>query len=103
MTRKLIYISTIFLAGLSACDDKICPPTEKQKIFISSVNSKLNDKLTIEHVPCYSDYIYVYLKTDYDKNLIDSLENAYKQTISFAEFLVHDKSGKLIRGNTGSM
>ncbi len=47
--------------------------------------------------------MYIYLKTDYDKNLIDSLENAYKQTISFAEFLVHDQNGKLIRGNTGSM
>lgn len=74
-----------------------------KKTFINSVNTKLQAKLTIEHVPCYYDYMYVYLKDDYDKNLIDSLENVYRQAISFAEFLVYDKSGKRIRGNTGSM
>jgi hypothetical protein len=91
------------MTGLFSCGIKVCPPTEQQKTFINSVNPKLQDKLTIEHVPCYYDYMYVYLKGDYDKNLIDSLEKVYRQTISFAEFLVHDKSGKLIRGNTGSM
>lgn len=70
---------------------------------MDSVNLKFKGKLTIKHVPTYDDYMYVYLKSDYDKNLIDSLENAYKQTIGFVEFLVHDKNGDLIRGTYGSM
>lgn len=70
---------------------------------MDSVNLKFKDKLTIEHVPTYNSYMYIYLKSDYNKNLIDSLENSYKQTIGFVEFLVHDKDGKLIRGTYGSM
>lgn len=70
---------------------------------MNSVNSKFPDKLVIKHVPCYSDYMYVYLNNDYDKRLIDSLEHEYRQTIGAVEFLVHDKNGKLIHGNNGSM
>mgnify|MGYP001283420036 CR=1 FL=1 len=70
---------------------------------MSSVNLKFEGRLTIKHVPTYNDYMYIYLKSDYDKNLIDSLEKSYKQTIGFVEFLVHDKDGKLIRGTYGSL
>jgi hypothetical protein len=43
------------------------------------------------------------IKNDYDKNIIDSLEKEYAQTVNWAEFLVYDKNRKLIRGNTSTM
>src|SRR4051812_23104942 len=100
MGHKFILAAIIFLVGLTSCDS-FAPPATEQKTFMGSVNLKFKDKLTIEHVPTYSDYMNVKLKGDYDKKLIDSLENAYKQTISFVEFLVHDRDGKLIRGSFG--
>ena len=93
----------IFLTGLFSSCESLAPPTTEQKAFMDSVNLKFKEKLTIKHVPTYNDYMYIYLKSDYDKNLVDSLENSYKQTIGFVEFLVHDKDGKLIRGTHGSM
>lgn len=78
-------------------------PAGKQKSFIDSVNINLKDKLTISYVPCYSDYMEVYLKTDYEKWIIDSLENEYERKVNWAEFLVYNKNGQLIRGSKGSM
>jgi hypothetical protein len=93
----------MFLAGLFSSCESFAPPTTEQQTFMDSVNLKFKDKLTIKHVPTYDDYMHVYLKNDYNKNLIDSLENAYTQTLGFVEFLVYDKEGKLIRGSYGSM
>jgi hypothetical protein len=84
--------------------DIVCGhPEGKKKAFIDSVNSKFKDNLVIKDVPCYSDYMQLDLKNDYDKNIIDSIEKAYIETVNYAEFMVYDKNGKLIRGNIGSM
>lgn len=93
----------MFLAGLFYSCESFAPPTTEQQTFMDSVNLKFKDKLTIKHVPTYHGYMYVYLKNDYNKNLIDSLENAYRQTLGVVEFLVYDKNGDLIRGTYGSM
>jgi hypothetical protein len=77
--------------------------SSNQKTFIDSVNIKFNDKLTLSYVPCYADYMEVHLKTDYEKWIIDSLENEYERSINWAEFLVYNKDGDLIRGSHGSM
>ena len=106
MLRKfiLIFISATFLRCGDTIDKTLCgEPEGKQKTFIESVNSKFQDKFIIKHVPCYADYMRIDLKTEYDKNLVDSLEKSYTQTVNYAEFLVYDKDGKLIRGSTGSM
>ncbi len=103
MGHKFILTTIMFLAGLFSSCESFAPPTTEQQAFMDSVNFKFKDKLTIKYVPTYHDYMYVYLKNYYDKNLIDSIENAYKQTIGFVEFLVHDKEGNLIRGSNGSM
>ncbi len=103
MGYKFILTIIIFLTGVFLSCESFAPPTNEQQKFMDSVNLKFKDELTIKHVPTYCDYMYVYLKKDYDKNLIDSLENEYKQTIGFVEFLVYDKNKYLIRGNCGSM
>ena len=78
-------------------------PEREQKAFIDSINYKYSDKLTITHVPCYADYMKVNLKSNYQKELIDSLQKSYKKLFHWAEFQVYDKDGKLIKGSTGSM
>lgn len=105
MNKFLITIvSTALLAQFVGCTDFICgEPHEKVKTFIESVNSKFKDSIVIEHVPCYSDYMQIHLKGNYDESLIDSLEQSYEDTVWWAEFLVYDKNGKCIRGSVGSM
>lgn len=100
--------SITFLALFASCGDlfdkALCgEPEGEQKNFIESTNKKFQDKFVLKHVACYKDYMRIDLKTDYDKNTVDSLEKAYTQIVNYAEFLVYDKDGKLIRGNTGSM
>ena len=107
--KFIIKLFTLTIAStLCGCGDSfdkaMCgQPEGKQKAFIDSINSKYSDVLTISHVPCYSDYMRVTLKSNYQKTLIDSLENSYSKLVNWAEFHVCDKDGKLIRGNTGSM
>lgn len=103
MRYKFILTIILFLTGVFSSCESFAPPTPEQQLFMDSVNLKFKDELTIKHIPTYYDYMYVYLKNDYDKNLIDSLENEYKKTIGFVEFLVYDKNKHLIRGNCSSM
>ena len=108
MNHKVILYTLTIAATLFSCGDSfdkaLCgEPEGKQKIFIDSVNKKYKDQLSIRDVPCYSDYMEITLKTNYQKALIDSLENFYSKSVNRAEFHVYDKKGKLIRGNRGSM
>ena len=77
-------------------------PEGEQKVFIDSLNVFYANRLVIKQVPCYPGYIQANLKTDITKEILDSIEVACKEN-QWAEFLVYDKEGNLIRGNTGSM
>ena len=110
MTQKLIIIlfTLTFMVTITSCgntvDKALCgEPEGKQKEFIDKANLQYKDQFVVRHVSCYTDYMRVDIKANYTKTIIDSLENAYCKQINFVEFLVYDKDGKLIRGNTGSM
>lgn len=96
------------MVTISSCGDTfdkvMCgEPDGKQKEFIDKTNLQYKDQFVIRHVPCYAAYMQVDIKTYYSKTTIDSLENAYHKQINWAEFLVYDKDGKLIRSSTISM
>lgn len=101
----MLMVGLILLSSCGRMLNKIVcgEPKGRQKIFIDSVNARFGDKLTLTHVPCYGDYIEVHLKSGYEKALIDSLENGYQRSVSWAEFLVYNANGELIRGSKGSM
>jgi hypothetical protein len=104
ITFLVLTITSIFCSCGDTFNKFMCgEPEGKQKLFIDSINSTYKDELTLRHMPCYNDYMRIDLKTNYDKLLVDSLEQAYERTVWWAEFHVYDKYGKLIRGNTGSM
>lgn len=103
ITNIILAITSTLCSCSEVFDKVMCgEPERKQKMFIDSINAKYKDELTLRHVPCNSDYMRVDLKTNYDKNLIDSLEKVHERTVHWAEFHVYDKDKKLIRGNIGS-
>ncbi len=103
----IVFVSLIVLIN-SSCghtfDKIVCgEPEGRAKIFIDSVNSVWQNKLLLKQVPCYPGYIQIDLKIKVANNDLDNIENAFSRTVEWAELLVYDKDGKLIRGNTGSM
>jgi len=110
MTQKLLIIlfTLTFAATIASCGDtfdkEMCgEPVGKQKEFIDKANLQFKDQFVVRHMPCYASYMRIDLKANYSKTIIDSLEKAYCKQINFAEFLVYDKDGNLVRGHTGSL
>jgi hypothetical protein len=98
-----VFMCTLTILGCDAMTKKMCgEPEGKEKVFIDSLNVFYTNRLIIKQVPCYPGYIQANLQTDISKEILDTIEGSCREN-QWIEFLVYDKDGKLIRGNTGSM
>jgi hypothetical protein len=110
MGKFLMHIIGPLLITFSMCNcggafDKILcgEPQGRKKIFIDSVNQKWAGKLILKQVPCYPGYIQINLTQDVDNAELSIIESSFGETVEWAELLVYNKNGKLIRGDKGSM
>lgn len=101
MYKILCFI--LFILTFYCCDvKKFCgEPIGKEKEFIDSLNTVYSNQLTVEQVPCYPGYLKATLYYDISDSIIESIDKIVKKR--YVEFLVYNKKGKLVKGDTGSM
>jgi hypothetical protein len=104
--KNKIVVSVLLVWLLASCDwvdKKVCgEPTGEHKVFITRINTRYADTLTIAQVPCYPGYLRVNCKTAVADALLDEIASSARK-LGWIEMLVYDKDNTLIRGETGSM
>lgn len=102
---ELAALALVALAA-SACDSVTRPfcgeLTGARKSYADALNKTYAQRLHVEQIPCYPDYLRVGCLTPVSDPTLDSIDLSARR-FGWDEVLVYSQKGELLRGNVGSM
>jgi len=99
----LVVLVTLVAPACDSATQQLCGElTGARKSYAAALNMAYAQRLHVEQIPCYPNYLRVACLTQVADTALDSIESSARR-FGWDEVLVYDQKGELLRGNVGSM